>query len=230
MSLFITSEITCPVCATKFDFKTVHSVNADRRPDFRDAILAGTFQQVDCPKCKTQFRLDSNFNYVDLKRGQWIAAEPVAAAAQWQAREEVARALFAMAYGEQAGEQAREVGAGLRPRLVFGWPALREKLLAGEHGLDDVAVEACKATAMRNAAELSTSGDADLRLVEVKGDRLVFAWVNPADNSTGEMLAMPRSLHDEVVADEDGDWFSFKSDFDGALYVDLNRMLVTQPD
>ena len=85
------------------------------------------------------------------------------------------------------------------------------------------------ATALRSQAEIPFSGDADLRQVAVEGDRLVFAWVNPADNRTGEMLAVPRALHDEVLADEDGDWFAFKSDFDGALYVDLNRMLVEQP-
>ena len=105
---------------------------------------------------------------------------------------------------------------GLKPRLAFGWPALREKIVARANGLDDVAVEACKAAAMRNSAEVPFSGEADLRLVDVKDDKLVFAWVNPADNTTGEMLAMPRTLHDEIVADEEGDWFSFKYDFDGA--------------
>jgi hypothetical protein len=229
MSLFKTSTITCPVCATKFDYDTVHSVNADRRKDLRQEILDGTFQILACPKCKNTFRLDCEFNYLDIGRGQWIAAEPVAAAGEWKACEDAARELYALAYGDRAGEAAREVGAGLKPRIVFGWPALREKIVAVDHGLDDVAVEGCKATAMRNQAEIPFSGDADLRLVAVEGDRLVFAWVNPADNSTGEMLAMPRSLHDEIAADEDGDWFAFKSGFDDAFYVDLNRELVPQP-
>lgn len=229
MSLFRTTQIVCPVCATPIDFESVDSVNADRRPDLRQAILDGSFQQLDCPNCKTGFRLDSNFNYLDVGRGQWIAAEPVAAAGDWKEHEEIVRELYSLAYGEKASELAREVGAMLKPRLVFGWPALREKLLAGGNGLDDLAIEACKATAMRNTAELPFSGDADLRLVDVKDDKLVFAWVNPADNTTGDMIALPRSLHDEVLADEDGDWYSFKSDFDGALYVDLNRMLVTRP-
>lgn len=229
MSLFRTTEVVCPVCSTKVDFKLVDSVNADRRPDLRQAIVDGTFQQLDCPKCKSRFRLDSNFNLLDIGRGQWIAAEPVANANEWKAREEAARELFSRAYGEQAGELAQEVGSGLKPRLVFGWPALREKLLAGNHGLDDVAIEGCKATAMRNSAELPFSGDADLRLVDVKDDKLVFAWVNPADNTTGEMIAMPRTLHDEIAADEEGDWFSFKNDFADAYYVDLNRILIAQP-
>lgn len=229
MSLFRDTEIVCPVCATKVEFKLVDSVNVDRRPDLRQAILDGTFQQIDCPSCKSVFRLDPQFNYLDVGRGQWIAAQAVVGAADWREHEGAARELYALAYGERAEALAQEVGALLEPRLVFGWPALREKVLSGGHGLDDIAIEACKAAVMRNSADLPFSGDADLRLVDVKDDKLVFAWVNPADNTTGEMVALPLSLHDEVVADEDGDWYDFKSDFDGALYVDLNRVLVDQP-
>ncbi len=229
MSLFTPGEIACPVCGTKFEFKAVHSVNADRRADLRQAIVDGTFQQIECPSCKSVSRLDPVLNYLDVGRGLWIAAEAVTGAAEWKAREDAARELFSLAYGARAGDLAQEVGAGLVPRLTFGWPALREKIVANANALDDVAVEACKAAAMRNSAKLSLSGDADLRLLAVEGDRLVFGWVNPADNSTGEMLALPRSLHDEIVADEDGDWYAFKSDFEGAFYVDLNRELVPQP-
>lgn len=228
MSLFRTTEIACPVCATKIEFELVDSVNVDRRPDLREAILGGSFQLIDCPSCKSGFRLDPEFNYLDVGRGQWIAAQPVVGATEWKEHEDGARDLFGLAYGERAEDLAKEVGAMLKPRLTFGWPALREKVLAGGNGLDDIAIEACKATAMRNTADLPFSGDADLRLIDVKDDKLVFAWVNPADNTTGEMIAMPRLLHDDIVADEDGDWYAFKADFDDALYIDLNRILVAQ--
>ena len=228
MSLFRSTQIACPACQVTFEVEAVHSVNADRRPDLRQEILDGSFQQIACTACKTRFRLDPSFNYLDVGRGQWIAAEPVTGLADWPVREAAARELFERAYGAQAGELAREVGSGLKPRLTFGWPAVREKLVAGEHGLDDVAVEACKAAAMRAQAELPFSGEADLRLVAVDPGRLVLAWVNPADNAMGELLAVPRTLYDEIVADEEGDWFAFKSDYEGALFVDMNRVLLTQ--
>ena len=82
---------------------------------------------------------------------------------------------------------------------------------------------------MRVQSELPFPGDADLRLVAVKGDRLVFAWIDPADGEAGETLAVSRSLHDEIAADEAGDYFEFKRDYEGAFFVDLNRMLITQP-
>lgn len=229
MSLFDSLQLTCPVCSMSFAYEAVHSVNADRRPDLRDAILEGTFQQVDCPKCKTRFRLDPSFNYLDVGKGLWIAAEPVVGVANWKEREDAARDLFDRAYGSRASGMAQEVGAGLKARLVFGWPALHEKLVASENGLEDIAVEGCKAAAMRSQDELPFSGEADLRLVDVKDGRLLLAWTNPADNATGDILAVPRSLHDEIAEDVDGEWFAFKSDYEGALFVDLNRVLVTQP-
>lgn len=228
MSIFDSLHLTCPVCSTKFDYEAVHSVNADRRADLRTAIVDGSFQQVDCPSCKTRFRLDPSLNYLDIRNGLWIAAEPVTGLNDWKQREDNGRSLFERAYGADAAVMARDIGKTLRPRVTFGWPALREKIVVAMSGLDDVAVEACKAAAMRSQKELQFSAEADLRLVDVKGDKLLLAWINPSDNTVGEILAVPRSLHDEIVADEDGDWSSFKSDYEGALFVDLNRMLVTQ--
>jgi hypothetical protein len=229
MSIFKAMQLACPVCRKTFDFEAVHSVNADRRPDLREAILDGSFQQVACPTCKARFRLDPSFNYLDVGKGLWIAAEGVTGLGDWKQREDNARALFDSAYGTGASGMAREIGAGIRARITFGWPALREKVLIAENGLDDVAIEACKAAAMRVQPELPFSGEADLRLVAVKGDRLVLAWIDPADGEAGEKLAVSRSLHDEVAADEAGDYHDFKRDYEGALFVDLDRMLITQP-
>ena len=125
------------------------------------------------------------------------------------------------------------VAAGCSVVAGVDFGSARERIdpsAAAEAGLDDVAVEACKAAAMRSQKELQFSSEADLRLVGVKGDKLLLAWINPADSTVGEMLAVPKSLYDEIVADEDGDWSAFKSDYEGVLFVDLNRMLVTQAD
>jgi hypothetical protein len=228
MSLFRTIDLACPACAASVAFEGVHSVNADRRPDLRAAILKNDFQRVVCPVCAAPFRLDPNFNYIDIKRGQWIAAAPVVELGRWQAREEASRQLFASAYGSGASELAQEIGRTLHPRLTFGWPALREKLLAHEHGLDDIAIEACKAVAMRSRADLPFGADADLRLVAVTDDRLVMGWVRSADNASGESLVVPRSLHDEIAADAGDEWRAFRDNFTGALFIDLNRLLVKQ--
>lgn len=226
MSLFKTTTLDCPACGTALSFQTVYSVNADRRPDLRQAILDGTFQRMDCPQCGARFRLDPDFNLLDVKRRQWIVAAPVEGLLDWQPREEAARALFAKAYGAEAPDAARAIGAGLRARITFGWPALREKLLVAEHGLDDIAVEACKATVMRGVKGLPVAAEADLRLADVDGERLVFAWLRSYDGAEGDAVLLPRSEHDTIVADADGDWADFRRQFDDALFVDLGRVMV----
>ena len=43
MSLFKETVIDCPSCARELSFETVHSLNADRRPDLRAEILNGSW-------------------------------------------------------------------------------------------------------------------------------------------------------------------------------------------
>ena len=225
MSLFKTTEIACPSCGKALSFESVFSVNADRRPDLRQAILAGEFQRMECPDCGARFRLDTDFNLLDVARGQWIVAAPVAAMADWPSHEQAARELFERAYGATASDLAQEIGKRLKPRIVFGWPALREKVLAAEHGLDDIALEACKAAVMRGVKGLPVSGVADLRLADVDGDQLVLAWLRSYDSAEGDAVSLPRSDYDKIAAELDGTWASLRREFDGALFVDLNRML-----
>lgn len=226
MSLFKTTTIACPACGKTIDFEAVYSVNADRRPDLRLAILAGEFQRMTCPACKARFRLDPDFNYLDVGRRQWIVAAPVAAVAEWPTRETTARELFARAYGADAPEIARDIGSALQPRLTFGWPALREKILAAMHGIDDIALEACKAVVMRSSASVPLAADTDLRLADVADGKLTMAWLRSYDGREGSAFAVPRSELDAIAADASGAWAAFRRGFEGALFVDLNRTLL----
>ena len=110
MSLFKETVIGCPSCARELSFETVHSLNADRRPDLRAAILDSRFQRTSCPHCGAGFRLDCDFTILDVKRGQWIVAAPVAGIADWEAREAEARAPV------RARLRQRGAGAGARDR------------------------------------------------------------------------------------------------------------------
>ncbi|MEO5881508.1 MAG: CpXC domain-containing protein [Caldimonas sp.] len=226
MSLFKTTALACPSCARPLSFETVYSVNADRRPDLRAAIIDGSFQRMSCPHCGAGFRLDTDFTLLDIKRGQWIVAAPVAAIADWEAREAQAREMFARAYGEEAPPIARELGQGLEPRIVFGWPALREKLVAADLGLDDVALEAVKATVLRSSATIPGRAVAELRLIAADKKDLLLAWQRSYDGAAGEVLSAPRALHDQIAADTGEGWAPFRAGFEGALFVDLKRDLV----
>ena len=122
-------------------FELVASVSADRRPDLRDAILDGSFQREACPSCGSTFRVDPEFTYLDIARGQYIAVWPVAKRDQCHACVERSQASFDNAFGKGATRAAAQIGKKVDPRVVFGWPALLEKLLAQQAGIDDRTLE-----------------------------------------------------------------------------------------
>ena len=226
MSRFQTQTLSCPSCGESVEFEAVISVNADRRPDLREAILDRSFQRQDCPKCGTSFRLDPAMNYLDVGRGQWIAAFPIANLGQWKTMEEQAGSTFARAYGEKASAAARSIGSGLRPRVTFGWAALREKLLAAEHQLDDANLELVKTAILRGLHNSPMGAETELRLVAVEGSELVMAWTRAVNEEIVEGLRVPRSMYDEIAADSAG-WQALREELSAGLFVDMNRLLVS---
>src|SRR5262249_54770544 len=170
MSMFKVVPLPCPSCGKSVDFNAVMSVNADRRPDLRAAILDGSFQRQACPQCNQEFRLDPELTYMDVGRGQWIAALPVAKLEAWQAIEAQVGDMFDGAYGEKASRTAREIGAGLTPRLTFGWSALGEKLAIVEHGLDDVIVELAKTALVRGLDKPPVALHTEMRFLGIQSD------------------------------------------------------------
>src|SRR5687767_5455979 len=115
MSRFQNQPLTCPACGVSVDFEAVISVNADRRPDLRQAILTREFQRRPCPKCGAAFRLDPEFTYLHVGGRLWIGAFPIAKLGQWQAIEDQARATYERAYGAKASAAARDIGKDLAP-------------------------------------------------------------------------------------------------------------------
>jgi hypothetical protein len=135
--------------------------------------------------------------------------------------------MFARAYGSAAPAIAREIGDRLKPRITFGWPALREKLVVADLGIDDVALEAVKATVLRNSTTIPGRAVAELRLVAADKKDLLLAWQRSYDGLAGAVLSVPRALHDKVAAGTDDDgWAAFRTGFEGALFVDIKRELV----
>lgn len=225
MSMFREITVNCPQCAKAIDFKVVISVNAVRRPDLRAAILDRSFQRQPCPQCGTTFRLDPEMTYVDVGRGQWITAYPVAKLGQWKALEEQARATFALAYGPQAPSSAQKLGAKMKPRIAFGWGGLREKLVAAEHQLDDVNLELVKLSIVRNSESVPLSNDNELRFLDVEADKLVMAWIRATTEQPVETLKVPRQLYDDIAANTT-EWQALREELSAGAFVDMNRLLV----
>ena len=225
MSLFKQQVLACPACGKPVDFNVAYSVNADRRPDLREAVFDGTFQRQTCGACQDSFRLAPELNYLDAGRGQWMAVHPADAVGDWETIEAQDRAVFNRSYGDQAVGAARELGAGLRARVVFGMAAFREKLLAAEVGLDDVDLELLKTAILRNSPEPPFAPGVELRFIEVTDDgNLAFAWLEADNEQVIEMLQTSRQTYNEI-ADDLTDWQPLREQLSAGLFVDMTRLM-----
>jgi CpXC protein len=223
MSIFKPMTVTCPACEHSFDIDVVESVNADRRPDLRVDILDASFQVMTCPGCQEEFRLDPIFNYIDVGRGQWISVQPRADLLDWIDLEAEATDVFATAYGERAPGAAKVIGQDLTPRLVFGWPALREKLIARELGLDDVTLELTKLALIDSMGGQPMGQGAELRLLGKEEDELDFAWVVAEEDRTIEQLLVPMEIYQDI-ADAPDDWTVITDQLITGPFVDLQKL------
>jgi len=225
MSLFQTISATCPHCGTQQAFEAVFSVNADRRPDFRDAIIDGTFQFEICEKCGETFRLDPGFVYLDVARGQWISAQPAASLGDWPQESEKAVEGWAESYGDDVSPAAQEVGKGLQARVTFGWPALREKIIANAAGIDDVALELTKAALMRTQGDLALSVGRELRLQKAGEEGLQVAIVEAQSEAVIETLTLPFGFY-QTIADGIADWDETAKILGTGTFVDVQKLYI----
>ena len=225
MSLFRTMNVTCPNCGTAVNMSAVGSVNADRRPDLRSAILQSEFQDTKCPSCGTSFRLSPDFNYLDVGRGQWIAGLSADRLGDWAELEDETMATFDSTYGSKAIAAARDVGAGLAVRLTFGWPAIREKILAREHDLDDALLEMLKLETMRRLPAAPFAAGIELRLVGASDDTLTFSWIDAETEEVSQSLDVRRTLLDAIAENPEG-WANIRSKLTDGPFVDMQKLYV----
>lgn len=226
MSIFRTHTLPCPSCGTPVDYQLVHSVNADRRPDLRDAILDGSFQLQECPSCGTPFRCEPEFTYLDQKRGQYIGVWPASRRHEWQACAARTRQVFDDSLGINAPREARVLGEKLSVRTVFGWPALVEKLIARDAGIDDRTLEAAKLAVMRTQGETPLPGQLELRLIAAEDGDPVLAWLGGGSEGAAlPALKVPRKLIDEIEADP-ARWQALRDSVAEGDVVDFQRELL----
>lgn len=223
MSLFRPVNLICPSCGALIVMEAVGSVNADRRPDLRVAILEDRFQDTTCESCAKTFRLPPEFTYLDVGRGQWIAIMPAALMPSYLEVEDQISAAFAQSYGASASAAARDLGADLTVRLTFGWPAIREKLLLAGVGLDDVVVEIIKIDLIRRLPSAPLGPSTELRLVRATNDFLAFAWIDTATEKGQGEIVLPRAAYPEMLADIDA-WGGVRAQLVDGPFVDIQKL------
>lgn len=225
MSLFRATTITCPSCGTSMPIDESDSVNGDRRPDLRQEIIDGSFQVFACPSCDQPVRMQPQFNYLETGANLWVAAFPGPMMPDYIAIEDKVSAIFDKAYGEQAMASAREIGKTLDLRLTFGWPALREKLVLREAGLDDVVVEMMKLDLLRRLPEAKMGPGIELRVVGVTGDGLQCVWLQTESEAVMQAFAANRALYESVANNPEG-WAPIRADLTNGPFVDIQKLYI----
>ncbi len=224
MSVIRTETVTCPSCGQGQDFGLLHSVNADRRQDLRDAVLDGSLQTKTCEGCQVEFRIDPLFTYFHQKGGQWIAVRPSAELPDWRAVERDSQEIYAVGFGEKAPPAVQQLCAGLVPRVVFGWAALREKLVAAEAGIDDVQLELTKILVLRAGGRTPLGEQIELRLKEASGDTLVLDWIDAPSGKIFDRLEVPRELCEGIDPHAE-EWHRLSQALRASLFVDLLALM-----
>jgi CpXC protein len=226
MSIFRTVEVSCPACDAAVTFNLVHSVNADRRPDLRDAILKRSFQRQPCPSCDYEFRVEPEFSYMDMRRGQFFAVWPSERVEDFEAYEERSRKSFEHAYGAGAPPEAQNIGRSLTPRVVFGWIAFNEKLIAQQAGLDDVLLELVKLALIRTDADGPGLGvGTELRLIGVEEDKLVLGWFQRGKEELLDVVTVSKDLLSDIESKPD-QWKDLRQELTSSYFVDYRRFFI----
>lgn len=225
MSIFNPGLADCPACGTPHRFELVASVNADRRPDLRQAILDGSFQVQACSRCGQTFRPPPLMTYLDVARGWWMLVRPFDHQAHWASSEDAASEVFDSAYGARAAPAARALGQRLKVRVVFGWAALREKLLCDELKLDDVELELLKMALMRDAQGTMLDDAMELRLIGGDAKSLRVAWVHGPSGEPRAALTLPRQAAERTLADRAA-WQPLRDSVGGHAFVDIHRAML----
>jgi hypothetical protein len=225
MSVFNRASVTCSVCGQVTEGEVAGSVNADRRPDLRGAILDRRFQLVSCASCKANLRLPPGMTYMDMGRQQWMIAYPVDFVAQWREKESIAQDVFTRGFGLGAPAAARALGISLVPRIAFGWPAIREKILCRALERDDVTLELLKLLVIRTIPNPPFSDATELRLESADDEAVVLAWSAKATEAILTTVRVPWSAYDAIVEDEAG-WAELRAGFESAMFVDIARLLI----
>jgi hypothetical protein len=225
MSTFVPSTIVCR-CGERYTVEVADGLHLSLRPDVRQQILDGTFHRFFCPACGMTTMIDKLIAFTDFPRRQWFTIAPSAGMPwrrKWLA---VARDSFEATMVHKAPELVVGWGNEMTRRLIFGLASLREKLIAGDAGLDDRVVELLKIQLVRDLRD-RFSADDYFHLVAVTAAELVLERTHR--DGMIRKVPIPRGMYDALAAEPElPKWIELA--FPDGLIVDHRAMLVPEAE
>ena len=224
MSTFEKTYLECPSCKVGQTVVLPQSINIMVDPAFREQVLSGTFMRFSCPECGEITLVESELLYVDLDNGIYILVFPRYREDDADTLADLALKIFQKSIQESPGFVANNYGK-IKPRLVFGYDQLREKIICADYGLDDHVIEAVKHSIL-NIPGSSEAGVTGLLLVSVGEEKeLYFAQFGELfDPEDRELIQVKREIYDNMT--EGGMTRLLKhNSLLGTPYVNRNRLV-----
>jgi hypothetical protein len=208
MSLTGPQQVTCK-CGVALTITVADTVNAERDPQLRDAVLARSLHTYRCPACNANVYVEATFFYLDLERREFYGVFPEALRGEERACGERVVASFQRALGDGAGATTKALFPAheFHVRTCFGNEELREKLVIHEAGLLDLPIEVLKSRVLGETIlgdkRLPRLAIQTLRLDHIEPDgSLAFAFeqagVPPRPLEVG--MVVSRAQYDEIAA------------------------------
>jgi hypothetical protein len=170
VSITAAAEVRCEGCRAPHEVILADSVNAERHPHLRTAILERRLHTFRCDSCGAVTLIDKELLYIDLLRREFYGVSPIVELAESRAASERVAEAFELALGARAPAAARDMASGMVVRACFGLEELREKIVCRENGIFDLALEVLKAQLLANDDGARELGVWTLRLDEVGRD------------------------------------------------------------
>ncbi len=171
-----------------------------------------------------QVRIAPRFVYLDVGRGQWIVVHPADEIARWPAIEREAAETFDAGFGSGAPPVARELAAEIEASVVFGWPAIRERLLAAELGIAAAPLELLKMLVMAQGP-MFWDIEQELRLTGGDAATLRFDLIESATEAIVSSFEVARDGYNSIVAEPDA-WAPLRALIADGMFIDMRRVMV----
>jgi ribosomal protein S27E len=194
MSASKTYPIRCPECGREQTVELYDSINVSQQPELKTALFENTLNQVQCPGCDAQFRIDKPLLYHDPDRDILI---------HWMPDSVISREEILDQFDKNMEDLRAALPADIEPprvRLVFNRTELVELLFLIEAGMDERVVEYIKYTIhtqnMNRVPPLAKQ--LLLNIQDSTADELLFAIQDAQTGALEDILRYPRTAYHNV--------------------------------
>ncbi len=232
MSVTREEQVRCQ-CGTAVRVVVADALDAVAHPHLRQALLDGALHRFTCGACGAPLLVDKPLVYLDTARRHFFVVAPRRELAHEPQALALTRQLFEMHFGPQTTAAEQALGGEMMVRLCFGLPALREKVVADEAQLNDLALEALKCEVLGQLPELQQQGTVALWLVDASQERgeLELVAETAADDEAGGLhsgepvpLRVPRATYDSIFALGPAQILRFRPGLARGPHVSMQRL------